>query len=86
MRRKIAKMLTEQVNPYVADHGGSINLVDYVDGIVYLEMAGGCQGCAQSSATLRQGVENLLREEFGDKITQIIDVTDHAMGDNPYYA
>jgi Fe/S biogenesis protein NfuA len=86
MRRKILKLLEEQVNPYVADHGGRIDLIDFLDGNVFLELSGGCQGCAASNTTLKQGVERLLREEFGDKIHDIIDVTDHASGANPYYA
>ena len=86
MRRKIARILDEMVNPYVADHGGHIDLVDFVDGVVYLSMSGGCQGCSASSATLRQGVERLLREELGDKISDIIDTTDHDSGASPYYS
>ena len=85
MRRKITKVLDEMVNPAVASHGGRIELVDFIDGKVYLEMTGGCQGCAQSMATLKQGVESLLFEEFGEDITEVIDVTDHNVGANPYY-
>jgi Fe/S biogenesis protein NfuA len=85
MRRKIARILDEMVNPYVADHGGRIELVDYVDGVIYLAMSGGCQGCSSSSATLRQGVERLLREELGEHVTEIVDTTDHASGATPYY-
>ncbi len=86
MRRKITKVLDEMVNPYVESHGGAIHLVDFVDGVVYVRMSGGCQGCAQSNATLRQGVENLLREEFGEQIARIVDMTDHTGGENPYYS
>jgi Fe-S cluster biogenesis protein NfuA len=85
MRRKIARILDEQVNPYVADHGGRIELVDFVDGVVYLAMSGGCQGCSASNATLKQGVDRLLREELGDRIKEIVDTTDHTSGTNPYY-
>jgi len=86
MRRKIVKVLEEMVNPAVASHGGRIELVDFIDGKVYLEMTGGCQGCASSVATLRQGVQSLLMEEFGDEITEVVDVTDHASGQNPFYS
>jgi Fe/S biogenesis protein NfuA len=48
-------------------------------------MSGGCQGCAASTATLKQGIEQILRENFGNDIDEIIDVTDHSQGDNPYY-
>ena len=85
MRRKIMKVLEKEINPQVASHGGKITLEDFVDGDVYLRLSGGCQGCSASQATLKQGVERTLRREFGDDIKQIIDVTDHDLGSNPYY-
>ncbi|WP_158542472.1 NifU family protein [Lujinxingia litoralis] len=85
MRRQIQKLIDDEINPFVAGHGGKIELVDYLDRNVYIQMMGGCQGCAASSATLKQGVERLLREAFAEDIAQIIDVTDHGSGDNPYY-
>jgi Fe-S cluster biogenesis protein NfuA len=86
MRRRIMKLLETDVNPMVASHGGRIDLVDYVDRNVYLELSGGCQGCSASQATLKQGVERMLREKFGDDINEIIDVTDHESGVDPYYS
>lgn len=85
MRRQIQQLIDDEINPFVANHGGEIQLVDYLDKNVYIEMLGGCQGCAASTATLKQGVERILRESFGDDINDIIDVTDHAAGDDPYY-
>lgn len=86
MRRQIKKCIDDEINPMIASHGGRIDLVDYVDKNIYIEMSGGCQGCASSTATLRQGVERVLRENFGDDIKNIIDVTDHNAGTNPFYA
>ncbi len=86
MRRQIMKVIDNEINPMVASHGGRIDLVDYVDKNVYLEMSGGCQGCAASTQTLKQGVEQILRDNFGEDINQIYDVTDHTSGDNPYYS
>jgi Fe-S cluster biogenesis protein NfuA len=86
MRRQIQKLIDKEINPFVAGHGGRIELVDYVNKNVFIQMMGGCQGCAASSATLKQGVERILRETFGDDIVDIIDVTDHASGNNPYYS
>jgi Fe-S cluster biogenesis protein NfuA len=86
MRRKIAQILEEKINPYVAGHGGRIEVVDYVNGVVYLNMSGGCQGCAASAMTVRQGVEEALRQALGDRIKGVVDVTDHASGSNPYYS
>ena len=85
MRRQIQKVIDDEVNPFVANHGGHIELVDFLDKNVYVEMSGGCQGCAASSATLKQGIEQILRENFGNDIDEIIDVTDHSEGNNPYY-
>ncbi len=85
MRRQIQKVINDEINPFVANHGGEIQLVDYLDKNVYIQMMGGCQGCAASTATLKQGVERILRESFGNDINDIIDVTDHAAGDDPYY-
>lgn len=85
MRRQIKKVIIDQINPAIASHGGSVELVDYVDRNIFLRMMGGCQGCAASSATLRNGIERILRESFGDDVNEIIDVTDHDAGENPYY-
>lgn len=86
MRRQIQKVIKDEINPQIADHGGRIDLIDFVDKNLYIEMSGGCQGCAASTATLKQGVERILRDNFGDDINEIIDMTDHSAGDNPYYA
>ena len=85
MRRQIKKVIELQVNPALASHNGSVSLIDYVDRNVFLRMEGGCQGCAASTAILCQGIERILRENFGDDIQEIIDVTNHADGANPYY-
>jgi Fe-S cluster biogenesis protein NfuA len=83
--KAIETLLDRQVNPSVASHGGHI-AVDKVDaGTVYLRMSGGCQGCAASAATLRQGVERMLRAAL-PQIGEIVDVTDHAAGTTPYFA
>lgn len=83
--RGIERVLDEEINPMVASHGGHIGLIDYKDNIVYIEMSGGCQGCAMSKMTLKQGVERALRDHYPE-IEEVLDVTDHAEGRNPYYA
>lgn len=85
MRQRIQKLLDEQVNPQVAEHGGRIDLVDYVNRTVYLRMSGGCQGCSASAATLKNGVEKALLTAF-PRIKGVVDLTDHESGANPYYA
>ena len=69
----------------MAAHGGHISVEKVEGGAVYLRMSGGCQGCAASAATLREGVERMLRAAL-PQIDKIVDVTDHAAGDNPFYA
>jgi len=51
---------------------------------VYVEMGGGCQGCGLAQVTLKQGIERILLESI-PVLTQVVDVTDHASGDDPYY-
>jgi Fe/S biogenesis protein NfuA len=80
---RVRTVLETQVNPAIAAHGGMITLVDVEETEVFVEMSGGCQGCALSRMTLRQGVERMLREEVPE-LTAVHDVTDHASGDNPY--
>ena len=80
---RVRGVLENQVNPAIAAHGGMISLVDVEDTEVFVEMSGGCQGCALSRMTLRQGVERMLREAVPE-LTAVHDVTDHASGANPY--
>ena len=81
---RVRQVLETKVNPGVASHGGEITLVDVEDDIVYLELGGGCQGCGMARVTLKQGVERMLKEAIPE-IVGIVDVTDHAAGNNPYY-
>lgn len=83
--KAVEVLLDRQVNPSVAAHGGHIAVDRVEGGTVYLRMSGGCQGCAASSATLRQGVERMLRAAL-PQIGEVVDVTNHAAGSTPYYA
>ena len=84
LAERVREVLNSQVNPSIAAHGGQIDLVDVHGTEIYLEMSGGCQGCAMSRMTLRQGVERMLRQSVPE-ITAVHDVTDHAGGTNPYF-
>ena len=57
----IKELLDTRVRPAVAQDGGDITFQGYREGIVYLHMRGACSGCPSSTATLRHGIENLLR-------------------------
>ncbi len=82
---KLQNLFDVKVNPAIASHGGTAELVDVKDGSVYIRMGGGCQGCGMASMTLRQGIEKAIREEVPE-IEDVLDVTDHGSGENPYYA
>jgi Fe/S biogenesis protein NfuA len=83
---RVVAVLEESVNPAIASHGGRADLValNEDDGTAYLRLSGGCQGCAMSQLTLRQGIESALLAEVPE-LTKILDVTDHVSGENPYY-
>ena len=82
--QKVQELIDTRINPSVAAHGGNIQLLDVTEDSVYVHMGGGCQGCGQASATLKQGVQTMIQEEFPE-IVNVIDTTDHAAGTNPYY-
>ncbi len=81
---RIGQVLEAQINPSIASHGGRADLAGFENGTAYLRLSGGCQGCAQSTATLRNGIESALRAAVPE-ITAVVDVTDHASGTNPYF-
>lgn len=84
IKEKVEEILNQMINPAIAAHGGQIELIDVKHNDVFIRMSGGCQGCASSKATLKQGVERTLRQEIPD-LGGIYDVTDHAAGENPFF-
>jgi Fe/S biogenesis protein NfuA len=84
LAEKVQQLLAEAINPSLASHGGYTNLVGVEGTKVFLSMGGGCQGCALSAATLREGIQTAIMEAIPE-VTEIIDVTDHDAGENPYY-
>ena len=85
MMEAVQSVIEESINPALAMHGGFVELVAVDDGVVSMKMAGGCQGCGAAQMTMAQGIELLLRDEIPE-VKKIVDVTDHAAGENPYYA
>ena len=81
---RISQVLSEQVNPAIAAHVGGAELVSVDGTIAYLRLFGGCQGCGLAQVTLKQGIERILLESIPE-LSQVVDVTDHASGENPYY-
>ena len=80
----ILRVLEEQINPQIASHGGRADLVAVDEPIAYLRLSGGCQGCGMAAATLSQGIEVAIIDNVPE-ISEIVDVTDHAGGTNPYF-
>ncbi len=82
--QKVQAVLDQAVNPALASHGGYATLVNIEESVVYVTMGGGCQGCAASAMTLRDGIKSMLMNALPE-ITDVLDATDHAAGENPFY-
>ena len=81
---QVNELIKNDVNPSIASHGGVITLHNVSDGKAYVTMGGGCQGCSASSVTLKQGVESYIVAKV-DEVNEIVDITNHSEGVNPYY-
>ena len=81
---RLQDLLNNHVNPSLAAHGGFVELVKVEDAKAYLLMGGGCQGCTMSAATLYQGVASIISQHVPE-IHDVVDVTDHTAGENPFY-
>jgi Fe/S biogenesis protein NfuA len=81
---RVRQVLALQINPAIAAHGGSAELVAAEGDTAYVRLGGGCQGCGMAAMTLKRGVESAIRAAVPE-IERVIDVTDHAAGETPYY-
>ena len=81
---QIHELFEQQINPQIAAHGGAISLLGVEGRTVYVEFSGGCVGCGMLDVTLKQGVEVAVKQQV-EGIDDIVDSTDHASGNNPYY-
>ena len=83
---RVRYVLDAEINPQVAAHGGRISLEQVTaEGVVVLRFGGGCHGCGMVDVTLKEGVEKTLLAKVPG-VTAVRDATDHASGENPYYA
>lgn len=82
---KIRTLLHERINPAIQSHGGVATLIKVEGSVAHLELGGGCQGCGLAAVTLRQGIERAILDAIPE-VEEVVDVTDHAMGTNPFYA
>ncbi|MCH8133948.1 MAG: NifU family protein [Myxococcales bacterium] len=82
---RVQQVLDDKINPEVASHGGRVSLMDVQETRVFVRLGGGCQGCGMAAVTLRQGVTTTLMSALPE-ITEVLDITDHDAGENPYYS
>jgi Fe/S biogenesis protein NfuA len=81
---RVAQVIDRQINPAIAQHGGMAMLERVEGDIAYVRLGGGCQGCGMATVTLDQGIESAILQAVPE-IRQVVDVTDHAAGETPYY-
>ena len=72
--KEIQKIIDEKVKPAVAQDGGDIVLAGYKNKIVYVKMLGACSGCPSAGATLKDGVENMMKYYLQDKVEQVVEL------------
>lgn len=86
LAEKIQTLLEQSVNPSLASHGGFATLVgvDEATNNVFITMGGGCQGCSMSRATLTHGIQAAIKEALPE-VNDVVDATDHTLGENPFY-
>jgi Fe/S biogenesis protein NfuA len=81
---RVAQVLAQQINPGIALHGGRAEVAGIEGSTVFLRLSGGCQGCGLAGVTLKKGVEVAIKRSVPE-IAEVVDVTDHAGGMNPYF-
>lgn len=84
IRRKIQAVIDLEINPGIAAHSGTVHLERVAGNTIFITMGGGCQGCAASAITLRQGIHTAFRRA-APEVGAILDETDHTAGTNPYF-
>jgi Fe/S biogenesis protein NfuA len=83
--QRVQQVIDERVAPSLAGHGGWVELLEVEGDAAVIQFGGGCQGCGMSQVTLKEGIESAILQEVPE-IKRVLDNTDHASGDNPYYA
>ena len=77
-------LIETRIQPAVSSHGGKINFVSYDEGNLILELSGACAGCAGSTATLKYGVEKMVKH-YVPEVTEVDAIHDENSGVDPYY-
>lgn len=84
VEERVRFVLENFINPSIAAHGGTAELVAVEDDTAYVRLGGGCVGCGMAAVTLSQGITVAIKDAVPE-IMHVTDTTDHASGTNPYY-
>jgi Fe/S biogenesis protein NfuA len=84
VEEKLTTLLDGEINPSLAMHGGFAELVRLDADVAYITMGGGCQGCGLAKVTLSDGIKATIVERIPE-IREVVDLTDHASGANPFF-
>jgi Fe/S biogenesis protein NfuA len=84
VEERVRQVLEQFINPSIAAHGGTAELVAVEEDTAYVRLGGGCVGCGMAAVTLSQGITVAIKDAVPE-IASVIDATDHASGTNPYY-
>jgi Fe/S biogenesis protein NfuA len=84
VEHRLQTLLDGEINPSLAMHGGFAQLQRVEGDVAYVIMGGGCQGCGLAQLTLTEGIKATIENRIPE-IREVIDVTDHASGENPFY-
>jgi len=84
LSEKLRPVLEGPISDALAADGGWIIYLGHDNGVVHLQMGGGCQGCAVATTATMAGLRRILIERVPG-IVDVVDVTDHDAGENPFY-
>ncbi len=84
LAEQVTLLVEKVINPSLDAHGGFVEVLGVEGTRVFVKMGGGCQGCAVSAMTLRDGIDRTIREHIPE-VTEVVDATDHDAGENPFY-
>ena len=74
IEQNIISLLNEYIKPAVEGDGGAIEFDSFSDGIVKVILKGACSGCPSSTATLKHGIESLLKQKLGEEIKEVVSI------------
>lgn len=85
LEERVKNILNLQINPQLAIHGGSVSLIKITQNLIaILKFHGGCNGCAMSYYTIKEGIETTLKQ-FIPELSGVIDGTQHQHGSHSFY-